>query len=123
MSSLLSTSVEPAELRSVRDIVTASLKHGLSSTVYWKAGPPGPMDSGYDPRHKRVRAVVDWLREIGGESVAQPGYNTYRPPEKLRRENVILRDVVRDQPLGGRQHYMGWCPHAWVHWETACMPT
>src|SRR5260370_5737652 len=106
MSSLLSTSVEPAELRSVRDIVTASLKHGLSSTVYWKAGPPGPMDSGYDPRHKRVRAVVDWLREIGGESEVQPGDNTYRSPENLRREIVILPDLVGDKLLGGRHHYM-----------------
>src|SRR5260370_38658832 len=98
MSSLLSTSVEPAELRSVRDIVTASLTHGLTSTVYWKAGPPGPMDSGYDPRHKRVRAVVDWLREIGGDSGVQPGANTYRSPEKLRGEVVILPAVVGDQP-------------------------
>jgi hypothetical protein len=121
MSSWLSTNVEPAELRSVRDIVTASLKHGLSSTVYWKAGPPGPMDSGYDPRHKRVRAVVDWLREIGGECGVQPGYNTYRSPEKLRREIVILRDVLGDQPFGGRQHYLRWCPDTWIDWENCGM--
>jgi hypothetical protein len=121
MSSVISKSVEPAELRSVRDIATASLKHGLSSTVYWKAGPPGPMDSGYDPRHKRVRAVVDWLREIGGESGVQPGYNTYRSPEKLRREIVVLRDVLGDQPLGGRQHYLRWCPHTWIDWENCGM--
>lgn len=121
MSSLISASVEPSELRSVRDIATASLKHGLSSTVYWKAGPPGPMDSGYDPRHKRVRAVIDWLREIGGESGVQPGYNTYRSPEKLRREIVILRDVIGDQPLGGRQHYLRWCPDSWIDWENCGM--
>jgi hypothetical protein len=121
MSSLISTNVEPSELRSVRDIATASLKHGLSSTVYWKAGPPGPMDSGYDPRHKRVRAVIDWLREIGGESGVQPGYNTYRSPEKLRREIVILRDVIGDQPLGGRQHYLRWCPDSWIDWENCGM--
>jgi hypothetical protein len=121
MSSLVSGSIEPSELKSVRDISTASLKHGLSSTVYWKAGPPGPMDSGYDPRHKRVRAVVNWLREIGGESGAQPGYNTFRSPEKLRREIVILRDVLGEQPLGGRQHYLRWCPDTWIDWENCGM--
>src|SRR5260370_32471852 len=115
MSSLLSTSVEPAELRSVRDIVTASLKHGLSSTVYWKAGPPGPMDSGYDPRHKRVRGVVDWLRETGGETGGPPGYNTHPAPEKLPREILILRDVLGDQPLGGRPTYLRLYPHTPVH--------
>jgi len=121
VSSLISRRVEPAELRSVRDIATASLKHGLSSTVYWKAGPPGPMDSGYDPRHKRVRAVVDWLREIGGESGVQPGYNTFRSPERLRREVVILRDVIGDVPLGGRQHYLRWSPDTWLDWENCGM--
>jgi len=121
MSSLVSSSVEPAELKSVRDIATVSLKHGFSSTVYWKAGPPGPMDSGYDPRHKRVRGVVDWLREIGGESGVQPGYNTYRSPEKLRREIVILRDVLGDQPFGGRQHYLRWYPNTWIDWENCGM--
>jgi len=121
MSSLISSSVEPAELRSIRDIAAASLKHGFTSAVYWKAGPPGPMDSGYDPRHKKVRAVVEWLRDIGGESGVQPGYNTYRSPEKLRREIVILRDVLGEQPLGGRQHYLRWCPDTWIDWENCGM--
>jgi len=121
VSSLISRNVEPAELRSVRDIANVSLKHGFSSTVYWKAGPPSPMDSGYDPRHKKVRAVVEWLREIGGESGVQPGYNTYRSPEKLRREIVILRDVLGEQPLGGRQHYLRWSPDTWIDWENCGM--
>jgi hypothetical protein len=109
--------VEPAELRSVRDIALASMKHRLNSAVYWKAGPPGPNDSGYDPRHEKVRGVVDWLRQIGAESGIHPGYNTFRSPEKLRREVAILRDVIGEQPLGGRQHYLRWCPDTWIDWE------
>jgi hypothetical protein len=64
-----------------------------------------------------VRAVVDWLHEIGGECGVQPGYNTYRSPEKLRREIVILRDVLGEHPFGGRQHYLRWCPDTWIDWE------
>ncbi len=111
------TRVEPVELRSIRDIVQASLKHGLNSTVYWKAGPPGPKDSGYDPRHHKVRNVVSWLREIGAESGVHPGYGTFGSPEKLRREVAILRGVLGDQPLGGRQHYLRWRPETWIDWE------
>lgn len=109
--------MEPAELNSVRGITLASKGHGLKSTVYWKASPPGPRDSGYDPRHSKVRQVVEWLDRNGMESGVHPGYNTFRSPEKLRREVAILRDTLGDRPLGGRQHYLRWAPDSWIDWE------
>jgi hypothetical protein len=109
--------VEPAELSSIRSIAVASKRHGLKSAVYWKASPPGPNDSGYDPRHTKVRQVVSWLDEFGAESGIHPGYNTFRSPEKLRREVAILRDTLGDRPLGGRQHYLRWSPDSWIDWE------
>jgi hypothetical protein len=109
--------MEPAELNSVRQIAFASKSHGLKSAVYWKASPPGPNDSGYDPRHAKVRQVVNWLDELGAESGIHPGYNTFRSPEKLRREVAILRDTLGDRPLGGRQHYLRWSPDTWIDWE------
>jgi hypothetical protein len=111
------SAVEPTELKSVRSIAIATKRHGLNSTVYWKAAPPGPNDSGYDPRHDKVRQVVGWLDEIGAECGVHPGYNTYRSPEKLRREIAILRDTLGDRPLGGRQHYLRWSPDSWIDWE------
>lgn len=109
--------VEPTELNSVRSIALATKRYGLRSTVYWKAAPPGPNDSGYDPRHRKVRQVVGWLDEMGVESGAHPGYNTFRSPEKLRREIAILRDTLGHRPLGGRQHYLRWSPDSWIDWE------
>jgi len=109
--------MEPAELNSVRQITFTSKSHGLKSAVYWKASPPGPNDSGYDPRHAKVRQVVNWLDELGAESGIHPGYNTFRSPEKLRREVAILRDTLGDRPLGGRQHYLRWSPDTWIDWE------
>ena len=107
----------PSELNSIRNIALVSKRHGLNSTVYWKAAPPGPKDSGYDPRHDKVRRMVRWLDEAGVESGIHPGYNTYRAPEKLRREVAILRDTLGDRPLGGRQHYLRWSPDTWLDWE------
>lgn len=109
--------IEPAELNSVRDIALATKRHGLNSAVYWKAATAGPRDSGYDPRHPKVRQVVNWLDEIGLESGVHPGYNTFRAPEKLRREVAILRESLGDRPLGGRQHYLRWSPDSWIDWE------
>jgi hypothetical protein len=108
---------EPTELRSVWDIVRISNEHGVASTVYWKAAPPGPADSGYDPRDRKVRRVLEWLRKLGVECGVHPGYATFRSPEKLRREVSILREALGPQPLGGRQHYLRWCPDTWIDWE------
>jgi Family of unknown function (DUF7033) len=109
--------VEPTELRAVREIVLLSRRYGFRSAVYWKASPPGPRDSGYDLREPVVRRVIEWLSERGVELGVHPGYATYRSPEKLRREIHILKRVLGNQPLGGRQHYLRWRPRTWIDWE------
>lgn len=108
---------DPADLCAVREIVSLTREHKLDSAVYWMGSPPSPRDSGYDPRHRKVRKVIDWLRGHGVESGVQPGYSTYRSPERLRREMNVLRQVLGDGPLGGRQHYLRWCVDTWIHWE------
>jgi Family of unknown function (DUF7033) len=108
---------DPADLCAIREIVSLTREHKLDSAVYWMASPPSLRDSGYDPRHRKVRKVIDWLREHGVESGVQPGYSTYRSPERLRREVNVLRQVLGDGPLGGRQHYLRWCVDTWIHWE------
>lgn len=108
---------EPVDLRAIREIVNVTRDHNLESAVYWMASPPSPRDSGYDPRHRKIRAVIDWLKAEGVECGVQPGYNTFRSPERLRREVNLLREIFGDEPLGGRQHYLRWCPDTWIHWE------
>jgi Family of unknown function (DUF7033) len=111
-------SVETPNLRALRESVLLISEHNLKPSVYWKASPPGSRDSGYDPRDYRVRRVIDWLTDQGVESGVQPGYATFRSPERLRREVAVLREVLGDVPLGGRQHYLRWCPDTWIHWES-----
>lgn len=108
---------QPSCLGLVEKAVSASLERGLDSAVYWKASRLGPFDSGYDPRCDRIRAVIHWLRERRVENGVHPGYRTFRCPEELRVEVQILRTLLGEQPLGGRQHYLRWCPETWIDWE------
>jgi hypothetical protein len=109
----------PTELRAVQDIARLSIDRKLDASVYWMASSPGNWDSGYDPRVPAVRNVIQWLDDNQIENGFQAGYNTFRAPEKLRREVSALREVLGDRPLGGRQHYLRWCPETWIHWETS----
>jgi hypothetical protein len=109
---------EPSDLRALREIVKLSLGRNLDSAVYWKASQPSLRDSGYDPRNRKIRNIIAWLTENQVECGVQPGYETFRAPEKLRREIQILREAMGAGPLGGRQHYLRWSPDTWIHWET-----
>jgi hypothetical protein len=110
--------LSPTYLKLIRSIVRMSLERGLDSAVYWKASRRSPLDSGYDPRHPKVREVISWLHEQGVETGVHPGYETFLSPDRLLREVQILREALGEQPLGGRQHYLRWCPDSWLHWET-----
>ncbi len=110
--------LNPTYLESVLEIVRLSLERGLDSAVYWKASRKGLRDTGYDPGHPKVRSVIRWLQERGVETGVHPGYETFRSPERLQQEVQTLREVLGDEPLGGRQHYLRWCPESWWHWES-----
>jgi hypothetical protein len=107
----------PNCLELVQAVVTAALRRGLHSAVYWKASPLGPFDSGYDPRQPQIRGLIEWLRERDVENGVHPGYGTFRCREELQREVEILRNAIGEERLGGRQHYLRWCPETWVDWE------
>ncbi len=107
----------PSCLELVQAVVSGALHRGLHSAVYWKASRLGPFDSGYDPRQPKIRRLINWLRERGVENGVHPGYDTFRRPDELQREIGILRSAIGEQPLGGRQHYLRWCPDTWIDWE------
>jgi len=75
------------------------------------------MDSGYDPRRGAAAAAISWLREQGLESGVHPGYFTFGQPEALKAEVAVLREILGEGPLGGRQHYLRWNPDTWHDWE------
>jgi hypothetical protein len=111
--------LRPTYLALVERIVEMSLRRGLRPAVFWKASARTQHDSGYDIGHPAVREVVERLREQGVEVGIHPGYHTYRDVEALREEVQRVRRVLGPGPLGGRQHYLRWCPATWSDWE-AC---
>lgn len=111
--------LDPTFLEGVQQVVRPCLLRGLDSAVYWKASPPGFMDSGYDPCNPKVLKIISWMHEHGVENGVHPGYRTFLDPERLRQEVQILQEVLGGQPIGGRQHLLRWSPDTWLHWE-AC---
>ena len=108
---------KPSCLALVQKVAGAAVERGLDSAVYWKASRLSPFDSGYDPRHERILTVIRWLNDQGVENGIHPGYLTFLCPEELQEELQILQSVIGKQQLGGRQHYLRWCPDTWVDWE------
>lgn len=121
MSDLISlvTDRSPAYLEAVEQLAQFSLDHGLDSAFYWKASKATPNDSGYDPRHPKVRKVIAGLLRRGIECGIHPGYDTFEAVEGLNQEVRILTEVFGRMPVGGRQHYLRWRPETWLHWEAS----
>ncbi|HJZ97682.1 MAG TPA: polysaccharide deacetylase family protein [Candidatus Solibacter sp.] len=109
----------PAYLRAVIETARISRERGFDSAFYWKAAPRTRWDSGYDPEHPVVRAVIDRLLEDGFEMGVHPAYGTFDAPEQLEAEISRLRRVLGTGPLGGRQHFLRWRPFTWRSWEKA----
>jgi len=112
------THEEGTELRLVRALARISKSRGLQSSFFWKASPPGPHDSGYDPMHPKVQRVIDDLRSQGFVLGVHPGYDTFGDPARLRQEVAVLRQALGSDRLGGRQHYLRWSPRTWLDWES-----
>lgn len=112
------TRLSPAYLEAVRDVSSLAMGAGLTPAVYWKASPRGPMDSGYDPGHPKVRKMIRWVAEHGAENGIHPGFETYLHPERLREEAATLREIFETDRIGGRQHYLRWSPETWLDWES-----
>ncbi|MGO9125733.1 MAG: polysaccharide deacetylase family protein [Terriglobales bacterium] len=109
----------PKYLQLVVELAQSSLAHGLDSAFYWKASTLGPNDSGYDPCHPKIRQVIHWLSDQGIECGIHPGYETYRCRERLFTEIRVIQRLLGHETMGGRQHFLRWCPETWLDWE-AC---
>lgn len=113
----LGTGVEPTYLNRVRDICQLSLKRNLHPALYWMASAPGAYDFGYNIADSRIARVMHWARGQGIEMGAHPGYDTFLSPVLLEQQVQRCRKALQNERIGGRQHYLRWCPETWLHWE------
>ena len=111
------TGVLPGSLGQVMDVCQETQARGLKSTVYWKASAKTQFDSGYDIRDPRVARVMEWARSHGVEMGVHPGYYTFGNFQELAAEVERLRGAIREQSVGGRQHFLRWSPGTWLDWE------
>lgn len=114
----LVSSVEPGYLHSVRTICQISLQRGLHSALYWKTSAPGPFDTGYDLEHPKIAPVIAWAKDKGIELGVHPGYETFRSRPALQEEVQRAQAAIGKELIGGRQHYLRWCPETWADWES-----
>jgi hypothetical protein len=113
----IGSDIEPTYLRQVRDICEMSIERNLQSALYWMASVPSPFDSGYDVADSKVVRVIRWARDKGVEMGVHPGYETFLSPDLLDQQVQRCRNALGGERIGGRQHYLRWCPETWVHWE------
>lgn len=109
--------VNPTYLEVIRHLITLSLNRGLQPAVYWKGNARLRQKKHYDPYHPKVRAMISWLQKNNIELGVHPGYDTFRSPEKLRKEVMKIRELIGVHPMGGRQDYLRWSPESWLDWE------
>jgi hypothetical protein len=105
----------------LRELVSLAKRRNLDTAVYWKCTGAGPHDTGYNPQHPSVKSMISSFREMRVELGVHPSYQSYDSPARFRREIADLRDLLGDNPLGGRQDFLRWRPDTWVQWEAAGM--
>jgi hypothetical protein len=114
----IASTLDPTYLYSVRTLCNLSLARGLRSALYWTASAPGPFDTGYDLSNPKIARTIDWANAQGVEMGVHPGYETFLARPKLRAEVERCKKAVSREKIGGRQHYLRWCPATWEDWES-----
>jgi hypothetical protein len=101
-------------------------RRGLTGAFYFMAGRTDPRyDGDYSLQDRWIAALLRRVDERGHEIGLHPSYRTFRDPEALRAELERLRGAcaaagVRQEPRGGRQHFLRWeNPATWRAWAQA----
>jgi hypothetical protein len=109
--------LRPSLLEAVCQITELSKDHGLTSALYWKNSPKSDWDSGYNLSMKHVREVVSRLKNEGVELGVHPSYYTFNNLHRLGDEVEHICEVIGEDRVGGRQHFLRWHPRTWHDWE------
>ncbi|MBT8402002.1 MAG: polysaccharide deacetylase family protein [Rhodothermia bacterium] len=90
-------------LRRIIEVIGAS---DGTATIFLKAGAHGPHDVAYPLDGGFVCRLVTSCREAGFEIGLHPSYFASQHPDYMRRERILLTDVVGETIRSVRQHYL-----------------
>ena len=107
-------------------IMDLSEEYGLRSSFNFLTDrSAGMIDGNYAINEPWIRKLLRSISERGHEVGIHPSYNTFRDPERVRREFHVLLKVAETEDIvqrewGGRQHYLRWeAPTTWQAWENS----
>lgn len=109
---------DPGYLDAVERICGLGLERGLRPALYWQSAGTTPFDTGYELHHPKIVRLIRWAMERGLEQGVHPGYKTFRSRVLLQEEVQRIKTALGREKLGGRQHYLRWCPETWSDWES-----
>jgi hypothetical protein len=112
------TGIETAYQRFLRQLVKIGKDHGFRPATYWKAGAPGPHDTGYDPRSRNIHKLMSSFRDAELELGIHLSYDSFDSMSRFQIEVSALRDLLGQSKLGGRQDFLRWNPQTWVLWDS-----
>jgi hypothetical protein len=107
-------------------LMDSSERRGLRSAFYFLAGSSHPaFDGDYRLEDPWLGHLLRRIHERGHEIGLHPSYESYRDPERIRRELDSLQTAcarlgIVQERWGGRQHFLRWeNPTTWRAWEDA----
>jgi len=101
----------------LHEVVALALARGLDTAVYWKCSGSGPHDTGYNPRHRKVRDMIFAFRDSGVELGIHPSYQSFDSHAAFQNEVSALKEILQQDLVGGRQDFLRWKPETWSVWE------
>ncbi len=111
------TGIETVYQRLLRQLVQIGLDRGFSPATYWKVSCPGPHDTGYDPRNKKIRGLMSSFRDANLELGIHLSYGAFDSLERFQSEVSALQELLGECQLGGRQDFLRWSPRTWIEWD------
>ena len=99
-------------------LMDKSEKAGIKSRFYFMSGGVTVYDNHYRIDEQKTLELIEKIRERGHLIGIHPSYNAYNDGEQLKKEKIILENIVKQKITEGREHYLRFeVPTTWQIWE------
>lgn len=100
------------------DIMTLSEQMNVASRFYFMSGGITKYDNDYSIHDPRCLSLIEEIKNRGHTIGFHPSYNSYNDAEQWGLEKKRLEEVLHDEVVEGRQHYLRFAsPLTWRIWN------